>query len=80
VSSVVKPWSASDGVTEGFLLKNGTTPDLLISCVSFFLAHNVVNRQAEMRDFLAAIKNEPRLLTTIVSPSGEGISVSYKRR
>ena len=45
-----------------------------------FLAHNVVNKQNEMRDFLAAIKNEPRLLTTIVSPSGEGISVSYKRR
>lgn len=45
-----------------------------------FLAHNVVNKQNEMRDFLAAIKNDPRLLTTIVAPSGEGISVSYKRR
>ena len=44
-----------------------------------FLAHNVVNKEAEMRDFLAAIKNDPRLLTTIVAPSGEGISVSYKR-
>jgi predicted O-methyltransferase YrrM len=44
-----------------------------------FLAHNVVNKQDEMRDFLAAIKNDPRLLTTIVAPSGEGISVSYKR-
>jgi len=45
-----------------------------------FLAHNVVNKENEMRDFLAAIKNDPRLMTTIVAPSGEGISVSYKRR
>jgi predicted O-methyltransferase YrrM len=44
-----------------------------------FLAHNVVNKQDEMRDFLAAIKKDPRLLTTIVAPSGEGISLSYKR-
>ena len=43
-----------------------------------FLAHNVVNKQAEMRDFLAAIQNHPRLFTTIVTPSGEGMSVSYK--
>jgi caffeoyl-CoA O-methyltransferase len=43
-----------------------------------FLAHNVVNKQNEMRDFLDAIKNDPRLLTTIVTPSGEGMSVSYK--
>jgi predicted O-methyltransferase YrrM len=45
-----------------------------------FLAHNVVNKQNEMRDFLAAIKNDPRLWTAIVAPSGEGISVSYKVR
>ena len=45
-----------------------------------FLAHNVVNKQDEMRDFLAAIKNDPRLLTTVVTPSGEGMSVSYKVR
>ena len=45
-----------------------------------FLAHNVVNKQNEMPDFLAAIKNDPRLLTAIVAPSGEGISVSYKQR
>jgi predicted O-methyltransferase YrrM len=44
-----------------------------------FLAHNVVNKQDEMRDFLAAIKNDPRLLTSIIAPSGEGISMSYKR-
>jgi predicted O-methyltransferase YrrM len=43
-----------------------------------FVAHNVVNKQNEMRDFLDAIKNDPRLLTTIVTPSGEGMSVSYK--
>jgi hypothetical protein len=33
-----------------------------------------------MRDFLDAIKNDPRLFTTIVTPSGEGMSVSYKVR
>ena len=45
-----------------------------------FLAHNVVNKQAEMRDFLAAIQNNPGLFTTIVTPGGEGMSVSYKIR
>jgi predicted O-methyltransferase YrrM len=45
-----------------------------------FLAHNVVNKESEMRDFLDAIKNDPRLFTTIVTPSGEGMSVSYKLR
>jgi len=44
-----------------------------------FLAHNVVNKKSEMGDFLAAIE-QSSLFTTIVSPSGEGISVSYKRR
>jgi predicted O-methyltransferase YrrM len=43
-----------------------------------FLAHNVVNKQAEMRDFLSAIRTNPRLFTTIVTPSGEGMSISYK--
>jgi predicted O-methyltransferase YrrM len=43
-----------------------------------FLAHNVVNKQAEMRDFLAAIQNNPALYTTIVAPSGEGMSVSVR--
>jgi predicted O-methyltransferase YrrM len=42
------------------------------------LAHNVVNKQAEMRNFLDAIQNNPSLFTTIVTPSGEGMSVSYK--
>jgi caffeoyl-CoA O-methyltransferase len=49
-----------------------------ISPGGLFLAHNVVNKQSEMRDFLDAIKNDSRLLTTIVTPSGEGMSVSYK--
>jgi caffeoyl-CoA O-methyltransferase len=43
-----------------------------------FLAHNVVNKETEMRDFLAAIQDNPALLTTIVKPSGEGMSVSVK--
>jgi predicted O-methyltransferase YrrM len=45
-----------------------------------FLAHNVVNKQNEMRDFLDAIQNDSRLLSTIVMPSGEGMSVSVKTR
>jgi caffeoyl-CoA O-methyltransferase len=45
-----------------------------------FLAHNVVNKQAEMRDFLAAIRTNPALLTAIVKPSDEGMSVSLKVR
>jgi caffeoyl-CoA O-methyltransferase len=44
------------------------------------LAHNVVNKQDEMRDFLEAIRNDPSLFTTIVTPSGEGMSISYKVR
>src|SRR5262245_22225037 len=47
---------------------------------ALFLAHNVVNKQAEMRDFLAAIEANPRLMTTIVKPSDEGMSVSVKVR
>ena len=45
-----------------------------------FLAHNVVNKGKDMPDFLAAIENNPLLLTSIVTPSGEGISISVKRR
>lgn len=44
-----------------------------------FLAHNVVNKKSEMGEFLAAIE-QPSLFSTIVSPSGEGISVSYRRK
>jgi predicted O-methyltransferase YrrM len=42
-----------------------------------FLAHNVVNKQGEMRDFLEAIHNPP-WLTSIVMPGSEGMSVSVK--
>ena len=45
-----------------------------------FLAHNVVNKGKDMPDFLTAIENHPALLTAIVTPSGEGISMSVKRR
>jgi len=45
-----------------------------------FVAHNVVNKRSEMGDFLAAVLENPRVFTTIVSPSGEGMSVTYKRR
>jgi caffeoyl-CoA O-methyltransferase len=45
-----------------------------------FLAHNVVNKRLEMRDFLDAIRNDPRLFTATVAPSSEGISVSVKIR
>ena len=43
-----------------------------------FLAHNVVNKKSEMSDFLDAIQNSPDALTSIVTPSGEGMSVSLK--
>jgi len=43
-----------------------------------FLAHNVVNKRGEMRDFLDAITHDPKLLTAIVSPSGEGMSLTIK--
>jgi predicted O-methyltransferase YrrM len=42
------------------------------------LAHNVVNKQDELRDFLAAIQDNPALFTAIVKPSSEGMSVSFK--
>jgi predicted O-methyltransferase YrrM len=45
-----------------------------------FLAHNVVNKQAEMRDFLLAIQSNPAVMTTIVAPSAEGVSVTLKLR
>jgi caffeoyl-CoA O-methyltransferase len=45
-----------------------------------FVAHNVVNKKNEMEPFLQAVQTHPSLYTTIVSPSGEGMSVSYKTR
>ena len=44
-----------------------------------FVAHNVVNKNSEMGDFLDAIWKTPSLYTTIVSPSSEGMSVSVKQ-
>jgi predicted O-methyltransferase YrrM len=43
-----------------------------------FLAHNVVNKASEMGDFLKAIQTDPRLLTSIVKPGFEGMSVTVK--
>ena len=43
-----------------------------------FLAHNVVNKQSEMKDFLAAITDNPALATSIVRPGSEGMSVSVR--
>jgi predicted O-methyltransferase YrrM len=45
-----------------------------------FLAHNVVNKKAEMGDFLRAIETHPQAVTSIVSPGYEGISMTYKTR
>jgi predicted O-methyltransferase YrrM len=45
-----------------------------------FLAHNVVNKRGEMLDFLAALESSPALVTTFVSPSHEGMSVSVRVR
>ena len=44
------------------------------------LAHNVVNKQTEMRGFLDAIHNDSRLFTSIVKPGNEGMSVSVRLR
>jgi predicted O-methyltransferase YrrM len=45
-----------------------------------FLAHNVVNKETEMRDFLSAIQDSPAIATSIVRPGSEGMSVSVKLR
>lgn len=45
-----------------------------------FIGHNVINKRDELEDFLSTIRTHRSLLTTIVSPSGEGMSVSYRRR
>jgi predicted O-methyltransferase YrrM len=45
-----------------------------------FLAHNVVNKRSEMPDFLDAVQKNPNVMTSIVMPSGEGISVTVKLR
>jgi predicted O-methyltransferase YrrM len=45
-----------------------------------FLAHNVINKKNEMKDFLVTIDTHPQAITTIVSPGHEGISMTYKKR
>jgi predicted O-methyltransferase YrrM len=45
-----------------------------------FLAHNVVNKQSEMKDFLAAIGDGPSQATSIVKPGSEGMSVTVRLR
>lgn len=45
-----------------------------------FLAHNVVNKRGELQDFLDAIEKAPGLWNSTVSPSGEGISLSYRKK
>jgi predicted O-methyltransferase YrrM len=45
-----------------------------------FAAHNVVNKKDEMGPFLKTIHGNPSLFTAVVSPSGEGMSVSYKMK
>jgi predicted O-methyltransferase YrrM len=45
-----------------------------------FVAHNVVNKRDEMKDFLTAITTRPDAWTSIIAPSGEGISLTYKKR
>jgi len=44
-----------------------------------FLAHNVINKGSEMADFLKTIRTDPRVVSSIVSPGAEGMSVSFKR-
>jgi predicted O-methyltransferase YrrM len=44
-----------------------------------FLGHNVLNKRNEMEDFLKTIHTSPAVLTSIVAPSGEGMSVTLKR-
>ena len=44
-----------------------------------FLGHNVLNKRDEMEDFLKTIHSSPSVLTSIVAPSGEGMSVTLKR-
>lgn len=43
-------------------------------------AHNVINLQSRMKDFLDAIKTDPDFETEIVETSSHGISVSFYKR
>jgi predicted O-methyltransferase YrrM len=44
-----------------------------------FLGHNVLNKRDEMADFLKTIHTSPHVLTSIVAPSAEGVSITLKR-
>jgi predicted O-methyltransferase YrrM len=44
-----------------------------------FVAHNVINKRDDMLDFLSRVETHPDVLTSIVSPGSEGMSVSVKR-
>ena len=44
-----------------------------------FLGHNVINKRDEMADFLKTIHTSPAVFSSIVSPSGEGMSMTVKR-
>ena len=44
-----------------------------------FLGHNVINKRDEMADFLKTIHTSPAVVSSVVSPSSEGISITYKR-
>ena len=44
-----------------------------------FLGHNVINKRDEMADFLNTIHSSSAVLTSIVAPSGEGVSITLKR-
>ncbi len=44
-----------------------------------FLGHNVINKRDEMADFLKSIHTSPTVVSSIVSPSSEGMSITYKR-
>jgi caffeoyl-CoA O-methyltransferase len=43
------------------------------------VAHNVINKGAEMQDFLQTVNTRGDLLTSIVAPGSEGVSISLKR-
>lgn len=43
------------------------------------LAHNVINKGGDMQDFLTTITTRADLLTAIVAPGSEGVSISIKR-
>jgi len=45
-----------------------------------FVAHSVVDKKEEMAPFLRTTLSHPALLTTIVSSSHDGMSISHKAR